>query len=81
VSDDDEFDLWWGTQCLIDAYTDDDKASALEGWRAAMLLRTPNDEKLRTLRRILANAEAEGWQHLPIGTIRSVLGPDKEHPT
>jgi hypothetical protein len=70
----DAFERWWSTQFWGDAYTDDDKATALAGWRAAALDAAPIHEKVRTLRRVCAELEHDGWKHITIASVRAVLG-------
>lgn len=73
-SDDAAFESWWTGQFWVDAYTDDDKATALAAWRASALALAPADEKLRLLRRLCADAESNGWQHMATATVRAALG-------
>lgn len=73
-ADDEAFEIWWKKQFWIDGYTDDDKTTAKAGWRAAILWRVADDEKMRLLRSICSDAEKQGWQHITTANLRAVLG-------
>jgi Zn-finger protein len=38
------------------------------------------DERMLTLRKCIASAKAEGWQHMAIGTLESLTGGSEQKP-
>ena len=73
----DAFYQWWSSNFWVDAYDEDDKATARAGWAAALTSVAAQNEKLITLRALCDKAEQEGWQHIAVSSLRAILGEAK----